>query len=43
MRPVVKPGKILRMKERGVTPKQIARKTGATKKEIERAVGRARG
>lgn len=37
----MKPGRIVRMKERGVSTKRVAAKTGATKKEIERAVRRS--
>lgn len=43
MKPKVKPGKLLRMKARGTTTKRIIAKTGATKKEIERAVRRSNG
>lgn len=43
MRPKVRPGKIIRMKERGLTRRKVELKTGATRKEVERAERRARG
>lgn len=42
MKPKVKPGKVMRLKERGLDRRKIERKTGATKKEVLRAERRAR-